>query len=194
MRIIAFGDSLTAGLGLRASEAFPAVLEQLLRAQGVDATVVNAGVSGETSAGGRSRLSWALAKGADLVIVELGANDGLRGLDPTAMEANLGAILEELRDRGIPAVLTGMLAPRNLGPGYASRFDSVFPRLAERYDVAFYPFFLAGVAGVSGLNQADGLHPNARGAEEIARRLLPVVRGVIEKLGRKKEIGRESVR
>jgi len=187
VRIVALGDSLTAGLGLPASQAFPAVLERMLRAQGVDAVVVDAGVSGDTSAGGRARLAWTLAGGADVAIVELGANDALRGLDPAAMEANLDAILRELGARGVRAVLAGMRAPRNLGPEYTRRYDAVFPRLAERHSVAFYPFFLEGVAGVPALNQPDGLHPNARGVEEIARRMLPVVREVAEELLRERE-------
>lgn len=186
MRIIALGDSLTAGLGLPASQAFPVVLERLLRERGADVVVVNAGVSGETSAAGRSRLSWVLAEEADVVIVELGANDALRGLDPAAMETNLGAILRKIQDRGMRSILAGMRAPRNLGEAYTKRFDAVFPRLAERYGVAFYPFFLAGVAGMPELNQADGIHPNAEGVEEIARRMLPVVLQVVGDVSRER--------
>lgn len=173
--IVAFGDSLTAGFGLDDGDAFPARLEAALRARGIGATVINAGVSGETTAGGRARLDWTLPEKVDLVIVELGANDGLRGIDPADTEANLDWILTTLRMREIPVLLTGMLAPPNLGREYAAAFDPVFPRLATRHQVTFYPFFLEGVAAEAALNQADGLHPNAAGVARIVSRITPFV-------------------
>lgn len=179
LRIVALGDSLTAGYGLAQADAFPVRLQAALRAAGVDAVVVNAGVSGDTSAGGLRRLDWALAPGpngpADALIVELGANDGLRGLDPKATEANLDAILTRARDRGIKVLLTGMLAPPNLGRDYGAQFAALYPRLAAKHKVLLYPFFLDGVAAVPSLNQADGIHPNPDGVAVIVRRLLPVV-------------------
>jgi acyl-CoA thioesterase-1 len=187
LRIVALGDSLTAGYGLAREDSFPARLEAALRAEGLDAVVVNAGVSGDTSAGGRSRIDWALAPGpggeADAAIVELGANDGLRGLDPAATEANLDAILERIRARGIPALLAGMKAPPNLGPEYGADFEAIYPRLAERPGVSLYPFFLDGVAAVPELNQDDGIHPNPAGVEVIVERILPYVRDMLESVG-----------
>lgn len=180
MRILALGDSLTAGYGLAPADAFPAALQRALAAEGLWAVVANAGVSGDTSAGGRARLEWALADGTDVAIVELGANDALRGLDPAEMEANLDAILSALRERGVRVLLAGMKAPRNLGSVYARQFDAVFPRLAKRHGVALYPFFLEGVAGVPDLNLPDGIHPNRAGVEEIVRRLLPLVRELVQ--------------
>ncbi|AMV71162.1 SGNH-hydrolase lipoprotein, lysophospholipase L1-like subgroup [Desulfuromonas sp. DDH964] len=135
----------------------------------------NAGVSGDTTAGGRARLDWVLAEPPKLVIVELGANDALRGLPPQAAADNLGAILARLRERGIPALLAGMRAPRNLGAEYYTKFDALYPQLAERFQVPLYPFFLEGVTGVAELNQEDGIHPNRRGVAEIVRRMLPLV-------------------
>jgi acyl-CoA thioesterase-1 len=173
--IVALGDSLTAGFGVVANEAFPARLEAALRDAGVNARVVNAGVSGDTSAGGLARIDWVLVDEPDLVIVELGANDGLRGLSPKDMEANLDAILIRLADKGIPAVLTGMRAPANLGRAYADAFKAVFPRLAARHGIAFYPFFLDGVAAQPALNQADGIHPNPAGVNVIVERLAPTI-------------------
>lgn len=178
IRILAFGDSLTAGYGLAQDESFPAQLQAALHARGVDAEVINAGVSGDTTAGGLARLDWTLASPADFVIVELGANDALRGLEPAAAEANLDAILGRFRTEGVGVLLTGMLAPRNLGPEYGASFDPIFPRLADRHGVAFYPFFLDGVAGNADLNLADGLHPNADGVALIVRRILPHVIGL----------------
>lgn len=175
IRILAFGDSLTAGYGLAQEDSFPAQLQTALRARGIDAEVINAGVSGDTTAGGLARLDWTLASPADFAIVELGANDALRGLDPAAAEANLDAILGRLRQAGIGVLLAGMLAPRNLGPEYGAQFDPIFPRLADRHGVAFYPFFLDGVAGKAELNLPDGMHPNAAGVAQIVRRILPHV-------------------
>lgn len=174
--IVAFGDSLLAGFGLDEADAFPVRLEAALRAEGIDATVINAGVSGDTTAGGRARLDWSLPEAVDLVIVELGANDGLRGIDPAETEANLDAILRALKNRETAVLFTGMLAPPNLGREYADAFDAVFPRLAARHGVPFYPFFLEGVAAEPTLNQPDGIHPNAAGVARIVNGILPLVR------------------
>ena len=171
-----FGDSLTAGFGLRPGQAYPEVLERLLREEGYDIRVINAGVSGDTSAGGLSRLGWALREQPDAMIVALGANDGLRGLSTRLLESNLDAILSRLASEQIPVLLAGMKAPRNLGAGYADSFEAVYRRLAERRNVLFLPFLLEGVAADPSLNLADGIHPNARGAEVIAQNLLPLVR------------------
>ena len=173
--IVALGDSLTAGFGVIATDSFPVRLEAALRDAGANARVVNAGVSGDTSAGGLARIDWVLVDSPDLVIVELGANDGLRGLDPADMEANLDAILTRLADKGVPAVLVGMLAPPNMGRGYADAFKAVFPRLAKRHEVVFYPFFLDGVAAQPALNQPDGIHPNPAGVRIIVERFTPVL-------------------
>ena len=178
--IAVLGDSLTAGFGLLPEDAFPAQLEAGLRRDGLAVRVVNAGVSGDTSAGGRARLDWVLAGAPDMVIVELGANDALRGLAPAETEANLDAVLAVLAERGVPVLLTGMLAPPNLGSDYGREFRAVFARLAEKHSVAFYPFFLDGVAARPGLNQADGIHPSAEGVTEIVTRIAPYVRRMIE--------------
>ena len=178
--IAVLGDSLTAGFGLSPEDAFPAQLETRLRRDGLDVRAVNAGVSGDTSAGGRARLDWVLADTPDLVIVELGANDALRGLAPAETEANLDAVLAVLTGRGVAVLLTGMLAPPNFGPDYGREFRAVFPRLADKYAVPFYPFFLDGVAAQPRLNQADGIHPNAEGVAEIVARIAPYVRRVID--------------
>ncbi len=182
VRILVLGDSLTAGYGLAAEAAFPARLEHALRQAGHPAQVVGAGVSGDTTAGGLARLDWSLAVGADAVIVELGANDGLRGLDPEATYANLDAIVGRLRERGIPVLLTGMLAPPNLGREYGAEFAAVFPRVARKHGVPLYPFFLDGVAAVPDLNLADGIHPNARGVDVVVGRILPYVKDLIRPL------------
>ena len=174
--IVAFGDSLSAGYGLVEADSFPVRLEAALRAAGLDTRVINSGVSGDTPAGGRARLDWSLPEQIDLVIVELGANDGLRGIDPAETEANLDAILRTLASRNIRVLFTGMLAPPNLGREYAAAFDALFPKLAARHDVVFYPFFLEGVAAERSLNQPDGIHPNAAGVDRIVMRLLPFVR------------------
>lgn len=175
VRILFFGDSLAAGYGLPPEQTLPAKLEAALREQGVDAEVINGGVSGDTTAGGRARLDWALTANPDYAIVELGGNDGLRGLDPAEMRANLDAILTRLEEAGVGILLTGMYAPPNMGEDYSRDFNAVFPALAERHDVAFYPFILDGVAAEPELMQPDGIHPNARGVEVIVERLLPHV-------------------
>jgi acyl-CoA thioesterase I len=175
VRLLALGDSLTAGYGLPARAGFPAKLEAALRGQGMAVTVINGGVSGDTSAGGLARLDWMLADKPTHVIVELGANDGLRGLDPKQMEANLDAIIVKLKAAGAKVLLTGMRAPPNFGSAYTQAFNSAFSRLAERHKVAFYPFFLDGVAANPQLNQADGIHPNEAGINTVIERILPAV-------------------
>jgi acyl-CoA thioesterase I len=175
--LLVIGDSLTAGYGLASPQAFPAQLERALAAEGLAVRVSSAGVSGDTTAGGRARLAWALGASAqeqpDAAIVELGANDALRGIEPEVTAQNLDAILTELSRRGIPVLLAGMRAPPNLGPEYGRRFDAIYPRLAQAHGVALYPFFLEGVAAVPRLNQDDGIHPNAEGVAEIVRRITP---------------------
>jgi acyl-CoA thioesterase-1 len=173
--ITVLGDSLTAGYGLPQNEAFPTRLEAALKTKGHDVRVINAGVSGDTSAGGLSRLDWSLAEKPDLVIVELGANDALRGIDPKSTEANLDAILAKVKQSGAKILLAGMLAPPNYGRDYDEAFKSIYPRLAAKYDVPLYPFFLDGVAADPKLNQADGMHPNAEGVEVVVQRILPYV-------------------
>lgn len=175
MKLLAFGDSLTAGFGLPAQDGFAVRLEKALAASGQRVQVINAGVSGDTTSGGLARLDWALSGKPDAAILELGANDGLRGLDPAQMDANLDAMLAKFQARHIRVLLIGMLAPRNYGADYAKSFDAVFPKLAEKYHVPFYPFFLDGVATDPALNQADGLHPNAKGVDVIVERILPAV-------------------
>jgi acyl-CoA thioesterase-1 len=179
-RIVVLGDSLTAGYGLPKAQAFPARLEAALRQAGIEATVIDAGVSGDTSAGGLARLDWAVGNPApEFAIVELGANDGLRGLSPQAMEANLDKILGRLAARNVRILLAGMRAPRNLGREYAEEFDGVFARLAQKHGAVLYPFFLDGIATDPALNQGDGIHPNAAGVEEIVRRILPYVKQLV---------------
>lgn len=175
LRVLMLGDSLTAGYGLLSHEALPARLEAALRALGRDVSVINGGVSGDTTTGGLARLGWALADDPHAVIVALGANDALRAIDPALSRTNLDRILRALMERGLPVLLAGMVAPRNLGRAYAARFDPIYPELAARHGALFYPFLLDGVAAVTALNQDDGIHPNAAGVEEIAGRLLPSV-------------------
>ncbi len=182
MRILALGDSLTAGYGLPQGDGFTDQLQAALQGQGYDAVVLNAGVSGDTTAGGLARLDWALADAPDIVIVELGANDALRGIDPASSRANLAAILDELQARGVPALLAGMLAPRNLGADYVDAFDGMYGALAEEYDVPLYPFFLEGVAAEPDLNQPDGIHPNASGVAIIVEGILPDVTAMLDAL------------
>lgn len=181
--LLVIGDSLTAGYGLAREEGFPAQLQRTLAAQGLAVRVHDGGVSGDTSAGGRARLAWMLGstpqQQPDAVIVQLGANDALRGVDPDVTDANLAAILSELKQRGIPVLLAGMRAPPNLGEDYRKRFDAIYPRLAEAYRVPLYPFFLDGVAAVPALNQADGIHPNAKGVAEIVRRIAPAATALV---------------
>ncbi len=178
-RLLVLGDSLTAGSGLRARDAFPARLEAALRRDGLAVKVIDGGVSGDTTAAARARLGWALRAKPDAVIVELGGNDALRGIDPATTEANLEAILARLDARNIPVLLCGMYAPLNMGRDYGRRFNAIFPRLAERFGVLFYPFFLEGVAMKPALNQRDGIHPNRRGVGVIVERLLPYARELV---------------
>jgi acyl-CoA thioesterase-1 len=176
-RLLLLGDSLTAGYGLPANLAFPARLGAALAAAGVPVEIVNAGVSGDTSAGGLARLDWAMGpKAPEYAFVALGANDGLRGLDVGAMERNLDAILAKLAARGTKVMIAGMKAPPNMGSEYAQAFADVFSRVARRHGAAFYPFFLEGVAAIPELNQADGIHPNAAGVEKIVAQLVPALR------------------
>nr|WP_144037220.1 arylesterase [Sphingomonas sp. TZW2008] len=176
--IVAFGDSLYAGYNLPAGDGFAPVLERALTAQGVPAQVVNAGVSGDTSAGGRSRLAFVLdglPRKPDLVVLGLGANDMLRGLDPAATRANLDAMLATLKTRGIPAMLTGMVAAPNMGADYAGAFNAIYPDLAKKYGVPLYPFFLDGVITDRGLLLGDGIHPNAAGVKRVVAKVAPIV-------------------
>lgn len=175
IRILAFGASIVAGYGLEEKDSLPAQLEAALRARGIDAKVTNGGVSGETSAGGLARLDWALGDDPDLVIVDLGGNDALRGLDPKDTEANLDDIVTRLREQGRGVLIAGMLAPPNLGADYAAAFNAVFPAVAKRHGVALYPFILDGVVADPTLNQEDGIHPNAAGVKVIVERMLPVL-------------------
>jgi len=174
-RLLVLGDSLTAGYGVAAADAFPAQLERALEARGRDVRVINAGVSGDTTAGGLARLDWALAEDPRYAIVALGANDALRGVDPAETARNLSRIVERLKRRKIAVLLAGMYAPRNLGREYSEAFDALYPRLAQEYDVPLYPFFLDGVATVPEYNQQDGMHPNRQGVAIMVERILPYV-------------------
>ena len=175
LRILMLGDSLTAGYGLASRDGLPARLEAALRERNLDVGVIDAGVSGDTTAGGLARLEWALSDRPHAVIVALGANDALRAIDPTVTRSNLDRLLAALSERGLPVLVAGMLAPRNLGSEYGERFDAIYPELAERHGALLYPFLLNGVATVAALNQVDGLHPNAAGVEVIVQRILPSV-------------------
>ena len=180
-KIVVLGDSLTAGLGIPRDEAYPAVLQRKLKDDGFPLEVVNAGISGDTSADGLRRMNWALEGDVRLLVVALGANDGLRGLPPSQMKANLQQIIHRARQRGIPVLLAGMEAPPNFGEQYASAFRQVFQDLARENKVAFVPFLLDGVAGVPEMNQGDGVHPTAAGAARIADHLWPTVKTMIRK-------------
>ncbi len=179
-KIVALGDSLTAGLGLGPGESFPEQLEAALRARGHDVTVANAGVSGDTASDGLARVDWSVPTGADIVIVELGANDALRGIDPEVTRKALSRIIATLTGRGQAVLIAGMLAPRNLGNEYARAFDAIYPDLAAEYHVALYPFFLAGVAADPALNQADGMHPTAAGVTKIVEGMVADVEALVE--------------
>lgn len=175
IRIVALGDSLTAGYQLPPGDAFPVKLQAALRARGHAVSVENAGVSGDTSTGGLERLDWAVGDDVDAVILELGANDALRGIDPTVTRRALDEILTRLKARNIPVLVAGMLAPPNLGQAYGEAFSRIFPELAGKHGALLYPFFLDGVAATAGLNLADGMHPNARGVDVIVERIVPKV-------------------
>lgn len=182
VRIVAYGDSLTAGFGLSESAAFPTQLAKALEARGHAVEVSNAGVSGDTTGSGLERFDWAVPDGTDAVILELGANDALRGLDPVEARKNLSTIVEKLKARGIDVLIAGMAAPRNLGEAYVSAFDSIYPDLAAEQGIILYPFFLEGVAQRADLNLPDGLHPNAEGVAVIVERILPKVEELIARV------------
>jgi acyl-CoA thioesterase I len=184
LRLVALGDSLTAGLGLGPGKAFPDRLEAALRAEGFDVKVINAGVSGDTAADGLARYDWSVPRDADALIIELGANDMLRGLKPDATKATLAAILDKARAAHLPTLLTGMRAAPNLGPDYGGAFAAIYTALAKTYGVQLYPFFLDGVAGDPKLNQPDGLHPNAAGVEIIVQKILPSVEALLKQVNR----------
>lgn len=173
--IVALGDSLTAGQGVAEEQSYPAQLEKRLQADGYPYQVINAGVSGETSSGALSRLEWVLSMNPDIVILETGANDGLRGIDPQLIEDNIRKMLELLKEKNVVVVLAGMKMVRNLGPLYVARFDETYPRLADQFEPIFMPFFLKGVAMQSGLNQADAIHPNVDGYRKVVDNLYPYV-------------------
>jgi len=182
LKLAVLGDSLTAGHGLTADATFPARLKKALDSKGIDVDAINAGVSGDTASDARDRLDWSIPEGTEAVIVELGANDALRGLDPAVTRAALEDIIKRLRARGIAVMLCGMYAPRNLGPDYAAKFDPIYPELARAYDLTLYPFFLDGVAGVRKLNQSDGMHPTAEGIDVIVEKILPTVETFINRV------------
>ena len=182
VKIVAFGDSLTAGYLLAASEAFPAVLGRALSARGHKVEMINAGVSGDTTAGGRDRIAWAVPPDADAVILELGANDALRGLNPTAARTNLETIITSLKAQKADVLLAGMLAPKSLGEPYAKVFDAIFPDLAAKHGLLLYPFFMEKIILRAELNLSDGLHPNAKGVEAIVADILPKVEELIARV------------
>lgn len=182
VRIVALGDSLTAGFGLPANQAFPEKLARALTARGIKVAMTNAGVSGDTSSGGLGRLDWSLPDNTEAVILELGANDALRGIDPAVTAKSLDAILSRLQARKIPVLLCGMRAPPNMGAQYTTAFDGLFADLAARYGPVFYPFFLDGVAADPRLNQADGIHPNPDGVDVIVMRIMPKIEDLIARV------------
>jgi acyl-CoA thioesterase I len=175
VKMVVLGDSLSAGLGLPANAAFPAKLQKALENKGIKVDMINAGVSGDTASGGRERLDWSVPEGTDAVIVELGANDALRGTDPAVTRAALSDIVSRLKARGIAVLICGMLAPPNYGNDYAARFNAIYPELAKSFDAPLYPFFLEGVAADAKLNQADGMHPTADGVDIVVKNILPTV-------------------
>jgi len=175
IKMVVLGDSLSAGLGLSASAAFPERLQKALKSKGIDVDIINAGGSGDTSSGGRDRLDWSVPEGTLAVLVELGANDALRGIDPAVTRAALADILTRLKARNISVLLCGMLAPPNYGSDYSARFNAVYPDLAKSFGVPLYRFFLEGVATEARLNQRDGIHPTAEGVDVIVKNILPTV-------------------
>ncbi len=180
--ILALGDSLTAGLGLDAGKSFPDKLQDALKAKGHDVTIINGGVSGDTAAQGAARLDWALTDNVKAVIIELGANDALRGLEPAQTEASLRQILDMLKQKKLPVLILGMRAPPNLGADYQAKFDGIYAKLAAEYGAALYPFYLDGVAANPDLNQADGIHPNEKGLAIIVPKILPYAEALVAKL------------
>ena len=185
IKIVVLGDSLSAGYGLSGSDAFPAKLQKALKAKGIAVDMINAGVSGDTSSGGRDRLDWSVPEGTQAVILELGANDALRGTDPAVTRAALTDILAQLKVRGIAVMLCGMVAPPNYGADFAARFNSIYPDIAKAYDVPLYRFFLEGVAADPKLNQADGMHPTAEGVDIIVKNILPTVEAFLGPISRR---------
>ncbi|WEX88838.1 arylesterase [Sinorhizobium garamanticum] len=182
--LVGFGDSLMAGYQLPPEDAFPVRLEKALKDKGFDVTVANAGVSGDTTSGGLARIDWSVPDGTKGVILELGANDALRGIPPEESRKNLEAMIARLKERGIAVLLAGMMAPPNMGTDYAARFNPIYPELAAKYDLEFYPFFLDGVAIDGALKLEDGMHPNSRGVGEMVERFLPVAERFIAKLAK----------
>jgi acyl-CoA thioesterase-1 len=185
IQIVGLGDSLMAGYQLPPGDGFPAKLEAALKARGIDVVIADAGVSGDTTSGGLSRVDWSVPDGTDGVILELGANDALRGIPPEDSETNLDAIIGRLSARNIPVLLAGMLAPPNMGADYASRFNPIYKRLADKYHLTLYAFFLDGVAAEAKLQLADGMHPNSQGVDVMVQRFQPVVEGFIGTIGAK---------
>jgi acyl-CoA thioesterase-1 len=186
VKMVVLGDSLSAGIGLVGSAAFPARLQKALKAKGIDVDISNAGVSGDTTSGGRDRLDWSVPEGTEAVILELGANDALRGIDPKVTRTALTDILTRLQARKIAVLLCGMVAPPNYGADYSARFNAIYPDLAKAFQVPLYPFFLEGVASDARLNQADGLHPTAEGIDVIVKNILPTVEAFLSTLLRQR--------
>jgi len=182
VQIVGFGDSLMAGYQLPPNESYTAQLEAALKAEGLNVTITNAGVSGDTTSGGLARIDWSVPDGTQGVIVELGANDALRGISPEQSEKNLDAMLARLKERGIPVVLAGMIAPPNMGGEYAERFNPIYKKLSEKYEAPLYPFFLDGVAAQQSLQLADGMHPNAEGVKLMVERSLPVMQDFVRSI------------
>ncbi|WP_454634090.1 arylesterase [Bradyrhizobium cenepequi] len=186
VKMVVLGDSLSAGLGLPANAAFPAKLQKALETKGIKVDMINAGVSGDTASGGRERLDWSVPEGTGAVILELGANDALRGTDPAVTRAALSDILSRLKARGIAVLICGMVAPPNYGSDYAARFNAIYPELSKSFGVPLYPFFLEGVAADAKLNQADGMHPTADGIDIIVRNMLPTVEAFLGTISRQR--------
>jgi acyl-CoA thioesterase I len=182
VKIVAFGDSLTAGYGLPATDAFPVKLAHALEAKGIKVQIVNAGVSGDTASGGLARLDWSLPSDTDAVILELGANDSMRGIDPAVTREALAAILTKLKERGVAVLLCGMYAPPNMGADFERAYQRMYPQLARSYDAILYPFFLDGVAGHREHNQADGIHPTSKGVDVIVKAILPKVEELVARV------------
>lgn len=186
IKIVALGDSLIAGYGLGPADTFPVRLQAALKSRGHDVEIINAGVSGDTAAGGLARIDWSVPDGTDAVILELGANDMLRGLDPAQTKKALSETIRRLKERKIEVLLAGFRAAPNLGPDYAGRFDAIYPELAKEHDIPFYAFFLDGVAGERGLNLPDGIHPTAKGVSIVVERIVPSVESLIERIRKRR--------
>ena len=186
VKMAVLGDSLSAGLGLSASSAFPSRLQKALGDKGIKVDMINAGVSGDTASGGRDRLDWSIPEGTEAVILELGANDALRGVDPAVTRAALTDILTRLKARKIAVLLCGMVAPPNYGSDYTAKFNAIYPELSKSFAVPLYPFFLEGVAADARLNQADGLHPTAEGVDVIVKNILPIVEAFLGAISRQR--------